>query len=117
VELHHENWDGTGYPLGLSKDQVPLAARIVHVADAYDAMTSDRPYRRGMSSEEAVRALKNNAGTQFDPLIVTVFSKWVEKGGTSDIQRDEQASLRNLAVVVNGERTRAAEQLADSVNA
>src|SRR5688572_8311289 len=121
VELHHENWDGTGYPFGLSKEQVPLPARIVHVADAYDAMTSDRPYRRGMSSEDAVSALKKNAGTQFDPLLVNVFSKWVENGGTcrgrSDMQRDEEASLRNLAVAVSGERVRAAEQLTDSVNA
>lgn len=74
VELHHENWNGSGYPWGLRGDATPLAARIVHVADAYDAMTSDRPYRRGMSHEQAVRVLQQNAGTQFDPIIVPVLA-------------------------------------------
>ena len=73
VELHHEDWNGTGYPLGLRGEAIPLAARIVHLADAYDAMTSDRPYRRGMSREQAIRILKENAGTQFDPAIVAAF--------------------------------------------
>ena len=54
-------------------DETPLAARIVHIADAYDAMTSDRPYRRGMKHEKAIRIIKENAGTQFDPGIVPVF--------------------------------------------
>ncbi|MBI4910712.1 MAG: HD-GYP domain-containing protein [Acidobacteria bacterium] len=75
VELHHENWDGTGYPLGLIATAVPLNARIVHVADAYDAMTSDRPYRRGMSHEDAIHILEQHAGTQFDPHMVAVFVK------------------------------------------
>ena len=73
VELHHEDWDGTGYPRSLRGDQTPLAARIVHVADAYDAMTSDRPYRRGMKHEMAIQIIAQNAGTQFDPGIVPVF--------------------------------------------
>lgn len=73
VELHHENWDGTGYPRGLTGQDVPLAARIVHVADAFDAMTSDRPYRRGMSVSEAFGILNRFAGTQFDPAIVGAF--------------------------------------------
>jgi len=74
VELHHENWNGTGYPWGLRGEAAPLAARIVHVADAYDAMTSDRPYRRGMSLEQAIRVLRQYAGTQFDPDIVPLFA-------------------------------------------
>ncbi len=74
VELHHENWDGTGYPHGLKGEQIPLAARIVHVVDAYDAMTSDRPYRKGMSSQEALHILKRLAGSDFDPDVVAVFS-------------------------------------------
>ena len=73
VELHHENWDGTGYPRGIAAEDVPLEARIIHVADAYDAMTSDRPYRRGMTHERAITVLQENAGTQFDPAIVSVF--------------------------------------------
>jgi HD-GYP domain-containing protein (c-di-GMP phosphodiesterase class II) len=74
VELHHENWNGTGYPWGLRAEGTPLCARIVHVADAYDAMTSDRPYRRGMSHEQAIHVLRQYAGTQFDPAIVPLFA-------------------------------------------
>lgn len=73
VELHHENWDGTGYPKGQSGETTPLAARIIHVADAYDAMTTDRPYRRGMSHEQAISTLREYAGRQFDPAIVRAF--------------------------------------------
>jgi putative nucleotidyltransferase with HDIG domain len=73
VELHHENWDGTGYPLGLTSEQTPRTARIVKVADAYDAMTSDRPYRRGMRHEQAVAILEKHAGTQFDVAVVRAF--------------------------------------------
>jgi HD-GYP domain-containing protein (c-di-GMP phosphodiesterase class II) len=74
VEFHHENWDGTGYPRGQSGPETPIDARIIHVADAYDAMTTDRPYRRGKSHEEALRTLRACAGTQFDPEIVDAFS-------------------------------------------
>ena len=74
VEFHHENWDGSGYPHGLRCEETPLFARIVHVADAYDAMTSDRPYRRGMEPEAAMEILKKNRGTQFDPQLVDVLA-------------------------------------------
>jgi putative nucleotidyltransferase with HDIG domain len=75
VELHHENWDGTGYPHGQSGEATPLAARIVHVSDAYDAMTTDRPYRGGMSQARAISILRECAGTQFDPRVVEVFAR------------------------------------------
>jgi HD-GYP domain-containing protein (c-di-GMP phosphodiesterase class II) len=74
VELHHENWDGTGYPKGQSGEATPVAARIVHVSDAYDAMTTDRPYRRGMSHEMALSILREFAGKHFDPRIVEAFA-------------------------------------------
>jgi hypothetical protein len=111
VELHHENWDGTGYPFGLSEEKVPLAARIVHVADAYDAMTSDRPYRRGMSSDEAVRALQKNAGTQFDPLLVSIFVQCVANGEALCAGDSTADSLRKLAVAIQSERDQTVRQV------
>jgi len=75
VELHHENWDGTGYPKGQSGEETPVDARIIHVSDAYDAMTTNRSYRRGMTHEQAIAQLLTHAGTQFDPRIVQVFAK------------------------------------------
>jgi HD-GYP domain-containing protein (c-di-GMP phosphodiesterase class II) len=75
VELHHENWDGSGYPKGLSGEETPLDARIIHVSDAYDAMTTNRSYRPGMTHARAIRELFAYAGTQFDPQIVEVFAK------------------------------------------
>jgi HD-GYP domain-containing protein (c-di-GMP phosphodiesterase class II) len=73
VELHHENWDGTGYPMGQRGLETPIDARIIHVSDAYDAMTTDRSYRTGMKHERAIEILIENAGIQFDPEIVKVF--------------------------------------------
>jgi diguanylate cyclase (GGDEF)-like protein/PAS domain S-box-containing protein len=70
---HHEKWDGSGYPNGLKGDAIPLEARIICVADSYDAMTSDRSYRKGLSKEEAIFELKRCSGTQFDTEIVNVF--------------------------------------------
>jgi len=70
---HHEWWNGKGYPLGLVGEDIPLECRILAIADAYDAMTSDRPYRKAMNHETAVAELKRCAGTQFDPKIVDKF--------------------------------------------
>lgn len=70
---HHENYDGTGYPVGLAGQVIPLAARIIHVADAYDAMTSPRPFRPARTHDEAVRQLQSESGQQFDPDVVTAF--------------------------------------------
>src|SRR5579884_2099938 len=72
VELHHENWDGSGYPHGQRGEQTPIEARIIHVADAYDAMTTHRPYRQAMKRDQALAILCRNAGTQFDARIVNV---------------------------------------------
>jgi putative nucleotidyltransferase with HDIG domain len=73
IRSHHERWDGTGYPDKLKADKIALMARIVAVADAFDAMTTDRPYRKGMSPEHALEELEDNAGTQFDPDCVEAF--------------------------------------------
>ena len=74
---HHEWWNGGGYPNGISRNEIPLEGRIVAVADAYDAMTNDRPYRRAIPHEAALEELERNAGTQFDPEIVAAFNKIV----------------------------------------
>jgi HD-GYP domain-containing protein (c-di-GMP phosphodiesterase class II) len=73
VRHHHERWDGLGYPKGIRGERIPKLARIIAIADAYDAMTSDRPYRAAMSREQAFVELKRCAGTHFDPELVPVF--------------------------------------------
>lgn len=70
---HHECWNGSGYPMGLKEEEIPLECRILALADSYDAMTNDRPYRPAMTHEQAVTELKNNAGTQFDPVLAEKF--------------------------------------------
>lgn len=79
VEQHHERWDGRGYPAGLSGTETLLEARILAVADAFDAMTSTRPYRRALPRSRALTALREGAGTQFDPQIVDVFLQYVTR--------------------------------------
>jgi HD-GYP domain-containing protein (c-di-GMP phosphodiesterase class II) len=70
---HHESFDGVGYPAGLKGEEIPIGSRIVSVIDAYDAMVSNRCYRRGLSHDDAVRRLVENGGTQFDPVVVQTF--------------------------------------------
>lgn len=73
VLSHHEKWDGSGYPHGIKGKEIPLESRIISVADAYDAMTSERSYRKGMCKEQAIKELMKCSGTQFDSEIVDVF--------------------------------------------
>jgi HD-GYP domain-containing protein (c-di-GMP phosphodiesterase class II) len=73
VADHHERWDGGGYPTGRAGADIPIEARVLAVADAYDAMTSARPYRRARTSAEARREIARNAGTQFDPMLAVLF--------------------------------------------
>ena len=68
----HERWDGRGYPDGIAGEEIPLESRIIFVCDAYHAMTTDRPYRKRLSQPEAVRRLREGAGSQFDPRVVEV---------------------------------------------
>jgi len=75
VRSHHEHYNGSGYPNGLATDKISLIGRIIAVADAYDAMTSDRPYRKARTKEQAIEELMKFSGKQFDPEIVDVFTK------------------------------------------
>ncbi len=79
IRWHHERWDGEGYPDGMAGEAIPLLCRIVAVADAYDAMVSDRPYRRALSREEALEELRDHAGKQFDPRVVEAFLQNLSK--------------------------------------
>jgi HD-GYP domain-containing protein (c-di-GMP phosphodiesterase class II) len=73
IRHHHERYDGGGYPDGLKGEEIPLQARIVAVADAFDAMVSDRPYKKGFSAQKALKVLEKGAGSQFDPVVVDCF--------------------------------------------
>ena len=76
---HHERYDGKGYPGRLKKEKIPLGARILAVADAYESMVTDRPYRKALPISEANKEMIKCSGTQFDPKIVTVFLKALKK--------------------------------------
>jgi HD-GYP domain-containing protein (c-di-GMP phosphodiesterase class II) len=90
---HHENWDGTGYPDGLYGDRIPLAARIVRIADAFDAMTNRRPYQQPVSFEAALEELQANAGHDFDPELVRHFTDLLR---TDADLRNELTGLRQI---------------------
>ncbi len=83
VRMHHEQYDGSGYPDGLSDEQIPIAASIMSLADAYDAMTSDRPYRKSLGHSAAVSEIKKGSGTQFAPDVVEAFLR-IEKNIAPD---------------------------------
>ena len=74
---HHERWDGKGYPHGLAGEAIPLGSRIIFVADAFEAITADRPYRPAQSVDAAIAELRTNAGTQFDPNAVAALERYL----------------------------------------
>ena len=90
---HHERYDGSGYPSGLAEDKIPLEARIMGVADAFAAMTSDRPYRRARTPDEACEELERCAGTQFDPLVVRAFVAEVRRQPPAPVAREGDLTL------------------------
>jgi putative nucleotidyltransferase with HDIG domain len=93
VELHHENVDGSGYPYGLRGDDIPMDARIVHVADAFDAMTSDRAYRSALRLDHALDQLRRNRGRQFDERVVTAFLHVIDSGTCSNTLEAAMAGI------------------------
>jgi HD-GYP domain-containing protein (c-di-GMP phosphodiesterase class II) len=86
---HHEKYDGSGYPAGIGGNTIPLAARIISIADTYDALTSDRPYRKAFTKEDAIRIMRKSVGLHFDPLLFKYFEKEV---------RSEQVSTYQVSV-------------------
>jgi len=101
VSQHHEKWDGSGYPLGLREEDVDVCARIFAVADAFDAITSDRVYRRGKSYQEAAQELDDWAGRQFDPKVVEAFHRvpqddWDELHRRSLLPKEEEFDVRRM---------------------
>jgi HD-GYP domain-containing protein (c-di-GMP phosphodiesterase class II) len=76
---HHEKWDGTGYPRGLKGEAIPTSARIFAVADVWDAITSDRPYRKGWSEEDALKYIEEQSGKYFDPKVVQEFFRLIHE--------------------------------------
>jgi HD-GYP domain-containing protein (c-di-GMP phosphodiesterase class II) len=103
VRSCHERWDGLGYPDGLQGEEIPLPSRIVFPCDAYNAMTSDRPYRNAMSSEAALMELHENAGSQFDPLVVEALSRVV---GQIQPPFPAQAEIRALLSAASSSHAR-----------
>ncbi len=98
IGQHHERFDGMGYPNRLRKDELLQEARILSIADAFDAMTSDRPYRKALSLDVAIAELHDNAGTQFDPELVSVFSQVIDEG---TFPRFRFTDVQLQAVMVN----------------
>ena len=98
IHLHHERLDGRGYPYGLSGEQIPLPARILSIADAFDAMTTDRPYRAGMSVAEALATLRANAGTQFDAELVEQFVALQQERAAEAVERSPATAIAVLGV-------------------
>ncbi|HEX3454340.1 MAG TPA: HD-GYP domain-containing protein [Gaiellaceae bacterium] len=88
VLYHHERWDGSGYPVGVEGEAIPAEARVLAVVDSFDAMTSDRPYRRAMTEQLAVAELERCAGSQFDPDVVRVFAEAWHDGSLADATQD-----------------------------
>jgi putative nucleotidyltransferase with HDIG domain len=95
VRAHHEKWNGQGYPDGIEATSIPLGARIIAVADAFDALTSNRSYHASRTSAEAVRILVDSAGYDFDPDVVTAMVSWIEQV-SSPLGGIDQLTTKNL---------------------
>jgi HD-GYP domain-containing protein (c-di-GMP phosphodiesterase class II) len=79
IRHHQERWNGTGYPGGLKGEEIPILARMFAIVDAFDALTSKRPYRKKISTQEAIAYLRDQSGILFDPNMIDVFEKWLWK--------------------------------------
>lgn len=85
ILYHHEHYNGEGYPEGIKGEQIPIGARILHVADAFEAMTSNRPYRNSLGQNEAIKRLSQDSGSQFDPVVINAFLRIAQRKGLTDL--------------------------------
>ena len=108
---HHEYFDGRGYPDHLKGLEIPLAGRIICVADAFDAMTTNRPYRTGLSAEIAIGELKKNSGTQFDPYCVDAFLRVYERELSKYFKKDEETNQHILSEELAPQKTKKADEM------
>jgi HD-GYP domain-containing protein (c-di-GMP phosphodiesterase class II) len=99
---HHEHWDGRGYPRGLSREQIPLAARVLAVVDAFESMTTGRPYREPDSEEDALAELRRCAGTQFDPRVVEEFSQLLADRSLEAASSPQSSPAKQNGTLVTG---------------
>jgi putative nucleotidyltransferase with HDIG domain len=98
VRCHHENWDGTGYPRGVKGEDIPIGARILSVVDCFDALTSDRPYRRRMTEQDALQILRDRRGSMYDPRVVDTFVAVYRDIAVADAETEEHRDvLRRIA--------------------
>lgn len=93
IMSHHERYDGGGYPRGIKGKNIPILGRVICIADSFDAMTTDRPYRRGLTLEQAIYELKKNASKQFDPILVETFINMIETGKLDNLSLENRPSL------------------------
>ena len=93
VISHHERFDGKGYPRGIKGENIPVLGRVICIADSFDAMTTDRPYRKGLSLEQAIYELKKNSGTQFDPILVDMFIGMAQSGELLELKLENRPSF------------------------
>jgi len=93
IMSHHERYDGGGYPRGIKGENIPILGRVICIADSFDAMTTDRPYRRGLTLEQAIYELKKNASKQFDPVLVETFIQMIKAGKLDTLSLENRPSI------------------------
>jgi hypothetical protein len=93
---HHERYDGTGYPFGLAGEEIPIEGRLIAAADSFDAMTSNRPYRKGLHPDVAIAEILNKRGTQFDPNVADALAKCYREGKTMRIIQESLKGGRSI---------------------
>jgi putative nucleotidyltransferase with HDIG domain len=115
VRCHHENWDGSGYPRGVKGTDIPIGARILSVVDCFDALTSDRPYRRALSDADAIEILQARRGTMYDPLVVDTFLRLLPEIGREVPEAPQHsAALMQISRAASTPSTAAAPPKADT---